>query len=446
MFITKLALPRRTFLRGMGAAVGLPLLDAMVPALSALGRSAAQPVRRLGFVYLPMGAIKDEWTPAGVGTNFELSPILSAFSQVREQLTVLTGLTHAEAAAMGDGNGSHSRVAAVYLTGVHPRRTEGADIQAGTSVDQLAARQLGQGTQLPSLELAIDSGTLVGNCENGYSCAYLNSLSWRSPTTPNPMETNPRTVFEQMFGEGGSGAQRRVQMREDSSVLDWVNGDLKRLERELGPSDRARVAEYFDAIRAVEQRIQAAEKQGEDDPLVLPEAPLGVPNSYEEHVRLLFDMLVLAYRTDTTRVFTFALGRELSNRTYPQIGVPDPHHNLSHHGNDPEKIVKLAKVQTHQAQLTASFLEQLKATEDGDGSLLDHSMILFGSGMSNSNEHSYIDLPLAVLGGGSGQLKGSRHLTYPEDTPAANLFVSLLHKVGCPVEPFGNSTGELADL
>ena len=446
MFITKLALPRRTFLRGMGAAVGLPLLDAMVPALSALGRSAAQPVRRLGFVYLPMGAIKDEWTPAGVGTNFELSPILSAFSQVREQLTVLTGLTHAEAAAMGDGNGSHSRVAAVYLTGVHPRRTEGADIQAGTSVDQLAARQLGQGTQLPSLELAIDSGTLVGNCENGYSCAYLNSLSWRSPTTPNPMETNPRTVFEQMFGEGGSGAQRRVQMREDSSVLDWVNGDLKRLERELGPSDRARVAEYFDAIRAVEQRIQAAEKQGADDPLVLPEAPLGVPNSYEEHVRLLFDMLVLAYRTDTTRVFTFALGRELSNRTYPQIGVPDPHHNLSHHGNDPAKIMKLAKVQTHQAQLTASFLEQLKATEDGDGSLLDHSMILFGSGMSNSNEHSYIDLPLAVLGGGSGQLKGSRHLTYPEDTPAANLFVSLLHKVGCPVEPFGNSTGELADL
>ena len=258
MFITKLALPRRTFLRGMGAAVALPMLDAMVPALSALNRTAAQPVRRLGFVYLPMGAIKDEWTPTGAGTNFELSPILSAFSQVREQLTVLTGLTHAEAAAMGDGNGSHSRVAAVYLTGVHPRRTEGADIQAGTSVDQLAARQLGQGTQLPSLELAIDSGTLVGNCENGYSCAYLNSLSWRSPTTPNPMETNPRTVFEQMFGEGGNGAERRVQMREDSSVLDWVNGDLKRLERELGPGDRARVAEYFDAIRAVEQRIQAA--------------------------------------------------------------------------------------------------------------------------------------------------------------------------------------------
>jgi len=446
MFITKLALPRRTFLRGMGAAVALPVLDAMVPALSALNRTAAQPVRRLGFVYLPMGAIKDEWTPTGVGTNFELSPILSAFSQVREHLTVLTGLTHAEAAAMGDGNGSHSRVAAVYLTGVHPRRTEGADIQAGTSVDQLAARQLGQGTQLPSLELAIDTGTLVGNCENGYSCAYLNSLSWRSPTTPNPMETNPRTVFEQMFGEGGSGAERRVQMREDSSVLDWVNGDLKRLERELGPGDRARVAEYFDAIRAVEQRIQAAEKQGEDDPFVLPEAPLGVPNSYEEHVKLLFDMLLLAYRTDTTRVFTFALGRELSNRTYPQIGVPDPHHNLSHHGNDPAKIVKLAKVQTHQAQLTASFLEQLKATEDGDGSLLDHSMILFGSGMSNSNEHSYIDLPLAVLGGGSGQLKGSRHLTYPGDTPAANLFVSLLHKVGCPVEQFGNSTGALANL
>ena len=443
MIITKMALPRRTFLRTVGATLALPMLDAMVPALS----TAAEPVRRLGFVYLPMGAVMDQWTPATTGKDFPLSPILNTFAGVRDQLTVLTGLDNAQAAQMGAGNGGHSRCAAVYLTCTHPKHTEGADIQAGTSIDQIAAGELGKHTQLPSLELAIDtSNAMVGNCENGYSCAYINTISWRTPTSPNPMESNPRKVFERLFGDGETRDQQLVRMQNQRSILDWVRGDLRRLERELGVADRVRVAEYLDAVRAVEQRIQLAEQQGDEDLLPLPAAPYGIPLSYEEHVELMFDMLWLAYRSDVTRVFTFALGRELSNRTYPQIGVPEAHHGVSHHQNDPVKLAKLVKLQAHHAQLTASFLERLKTTEDGDGSLLDHSVTMFGSGMSNSNVHDYTNLPVALFGGGSGQLQGSRHLSYAGETPVASLYLSLLDKVGSPVEEFGDGHVTLSGL
>ena len=447
MIITKMALPRRTFLRGVGATLALPLLDAMVPALSTTMVAVTGPVRRLGFVYLPMGAVMDHWTPATTGENFALSPILNTFTGVRDQLTVLTGLDNSQAAQMGDGNGGHSRCAAVYLTCTHPKHTEGADIQAGTSVDQIAARELGKDTQLPSLELAIDtSNAMVGNCENGYSCAYINTISWRTPTNPNPMESNPRKVFERLFGDGETRDQQLVRMQNQRSILDWVRGDLRRLERELGSADRVRVTEYLDAVRAVERRIQLAEQRGDTEVLPLPAAPYGIPLSYEEHVELMFDMLWLAYRSDVTRVFTFALGRELSNRTYPQIGVPESHHGVSHHQNDPAKLAKLVTLQTHHAQLTASFLERLKATEDGDGSLLDHSITMFGSGMSNSNLHDYMNLPVALFGGGSGQLKGSRHLSYSGETPVANLYLSLLEKIGGPVAQFGDGTATLSGL
>ena len=447
MIITKTALPRRTFLRTAGATLALPMLDAMVPALSTTMTAATEPIRRLGFVYLPMGAVMDHWTPEATGENFALSPILNTFAGVRDQLTVLTGLDNSQAAQMGAGNGGHSRCAAVYLTCTHPKHTEGSDIQAGTSVDQIAARELGKNTQLPSLELAIDtSNAMVGNCENGYSCAYINTLSWRTPTNPNPMESNPRKVFERLFGDGETRDQQLVRMQNQRSILDWVRGDLRRLERELGSADRVRVSEYLDAVREVERRIQLAEQRGDEEVLSLPAAPYGIPLSYEEHVELMFDMLWLAYRSDVTRVFTFALGRELSNRTYPQIGIPESHHGVSHHQNDPVKLAKLVKLQTHHAQLTASFLERLKATEDGDGSLLDHSITMFGSGMSNSNLHDYMNLPIALFGGGSGGLKGSRHLSYSGETPVASLYLSLLEKVGSPLAQFGDGTVTLSGL
>ena len=443
MIITHLALPRRTVLRGLGAALALPLLDAMVPALSALGKTAANPVRRLGFVYIPNGAIMERWTPAVEGAAFELSPSLAPAAAFRDQMVVVSGLTNAMAESMGDGNGGHSRASAVALTGVHPKWTEGADLLAGTSVDQFAAAELGTKTPLRSLELAIDVNYMVGNCENGYSCAYLNTISWRTPTRPNPMENNPRAVFERLFGDGGSAAERLAETRRDRSILDWVRTDVRRLQRELGSGDQRRVDEYLDSIREVERRIQAAEAQSADPSLELPDRPVGIPNGYEEHVKIMFDLLTLAYRADVTRVFTFMLGREVSNRAYTNIGIPDPHHGISHHQNDPEKIAKIAKINTYHMQLTASFLEKLRTTPDGDGSLLDHSLIVHGGGMSNPNEHSYVGLPMVVFGGGSGQLEGGRHLKFPVETPVANLYLSLLDKVGCPTETLGDSTGQL---
>jgi len=446
MIIRKLAIPRRTFLRGAGATVALPLLDAMVPALSAQSTTAAAPVRRLGFVYIPNGAVMQQWTPAETGSGFALSPILQPLAPYKDQLTVVTGLAHGQAEPLGDGNGEHSRASATWLNGVHPKQTEGADVQAGMTADQIAAAGLGQDTPLPSLELAIDLDGLVGNCENGYSCVYLNTVAWRSATTPLPMENNPRVVFERLFGDGGTTEQRVAEMRRDRSILDSVTDDLAALEREVGGGDRARIDQYLDSVRALERRIQLAEAQSATAELPDLDRPVGIPGTYEDHVKLMFDLLALAYQADLTRVFTFMLGRELGGRTYPHLGVPDPHHGLSHHRNDPEKLDKLARINTYHMGLFAHFLENLQSTADGDGSLLDHSMVMYGGGLGDSNDHAHFDLPELVVGGGAGRLRGGRHLRYPKDTPVNNLLVSMLDKAGLPAERFGDATGQIREL
>jgi len=446
MIIRKLAMPRRTFLRGAGATVALPLLDAMVPALSALSTTAAAPVRRLGFVYIPNGAVMQQWTPAETGSGFALSPILQPLAPYKDQLTVVTGLAHGQAEPLGDGNGEHSRASATWLNGVHPKQTEGADVQAGMTADQIAAAGLGQDTPLPSLELAIDLDGLVGNCENGYSCVYLNTVAWRSATTPLPMENNPRVVFERLFGDGGTTEQRVAEMRRDRSILDSVTDDLAALERNVGGGDRARIDQYLDSVRALERRIQLAEAQSATVELPDLDRPVGIPGTYEDHVKLMFDLLALAYQADLTRVFTFMLGRELGGRTYPHLGVPDPHHGLSHHRNDPEKLDKLARINTYHMGLFAHFLENLQSTSDGDGSLLDHSMVMYGGGLGDSNDHAHFDLPELVVGGGAGRLRGGRHLRYPKDTPVNNLLVSMLDKAGLPAERFGDATGQIREL
>ncbi|MBM64030.1 MAG: hypothetical protein CL484_13870 [Acidobacteria bacterium] len=446
MIIKKLSLPRRTFLRGVGAAVALPLLDAMVPALSAVARTAANPVRRLGFVYIPNGAVMQQWTPVEAGSDFALSPIMQPLAPYRDQLTVVSGLAHGQAEPLGDGNGEHSRASSTWLNGVHPKQTEGSDVQAGVTADQLAAQHLGQDTPLPSLELAIDLDGLVGNCENGYSCVYLNTVAWRSPTTPLPMENNPRVVFERMFGDGGTTEQRVAEMQRDRSILDSVTDDLAVLERGIGVGDRSRLEQYLDAIRALERRIQLAEAQSADAELPELARPVGIPETFEAHVKLMFDLVSLAYQADLTRVFTFMLGRELGGRTYPHLGVPDPHHGLSHHRNDPEKLDKLSRINTYHMGLFAHLLDSLQSVPDGDGTVLDHSMVLYGGGLGDSNDHAHFDLPELVVGGGSGQLKGGRHLRYPKDTPMNNLLVSMLDKAGLSAENFGDSTGRLKEL
>lgn len=446
MMIKKLSLPRRTFLRGVGSAIALPLLDAMVPALTAVSATVARPVKRLGFIYLPNGAVMQAWTPKIEGV-LELSPTLSPLESYKEQTAVLTRLAHGQAEPLGDGNGEHSRASSVWLNGVHPKHTEGADVEAGVTADQIAAAEFGKETPLPSLELAIDLDFLVGNCENGYSCAYMNTVSWRTPTMPLPMENNPRVVFERLFGDGGTREQRLTEMRKDRSILDSVSDDLAHLERELGFGDMRRVNQYLDAVRAIERRIQFSEAQGADS--ALPEnlaRPAGIPDSYEEHVALMYDLVALAFQTDLTRVFTFMVGRELGGRPYPQIGVPDPHHGLSHHRNDPEKLAKLAKINKHHVQLFSHFLKQLNETSDGDGTLLDSSLVLYGAGLGDSNDHLHYDLPVTVVGGRGTGWRGGRHLKYPKDTPMANLLVSMLDKAGLPAENFGDSTGRLTAL
>ena len=441
MIITKKAIPRRTFLRGMGAAVALPLLDAMVPSMTAFARTPARPVRRLGFVYMPMGCDLPRWTPAGDGRVVELSPTLQSLRPVADQLTILTNLELKNAYP-----GTHATSNAAFLSAAKAKWTESTDYHLGTTVDQVAAQQIGQQTLLPSLELSMDLLQTVGQCDNGYACVYQNNLSWSSPTTPLPAEAHPRLVFERLFGEGGSAADRQGALRRRASLLDSVLDDITRLRQTLGPEDRVRVDQYLATVREVERRIQKAEAQTADTALPDLDRPEGVPAAYADHARLMFDLQVLALQGDVTRVITFQLARETSNRTYPEIGVPDPHHPLTHHGNDPQKIARMAKINAFHVSLFAYYLEKLKSTREGDGSLLDQSLILYGSGMGDPNVHNHVNLPVLVAGGGAGAQTGARHIKYAEPTPLANLHLTLLERVGVRLDAFADSQGRVDEL
>ena len=433
MIITKRALPRRTFLRGIGATVALPLLDAMVPALSAAARTVANPVRRLGVIYVPNGMAMQYWTPAAEGTQFELTPILKPLAPFRDRLLVVSGLDGPA------GGGTHTGASTRFLTGVRAE-TDGT---ASISMDQFVATETGRHTQLASLELALDGRDNSGTCEGKYICAFTNTISWRSRATPLPMEHNPRAVSERLFGDSGSTdpKDRLVRLSKDRSILDSITETVAHLQGRVGPSDSAKIQEYLDAVRDVERRVQKAEEQSEIE-LIAMEQPAGVPATFGEHAKLMFDLQVLAYQSDLTRVITFMIGREFSGRTYPEIGVPEAHHPLSHHQEDPVKIASMATVNTYHTTLLAYYLEKLNATADGDGSLLDHLVLMYGAGMSNSNAHDYHNLPVLFAGGGAGQLKGGRHLKYVDGT-WANLLVSVMEKLGVPIEQIGNSTGKL---
>lgn len=441
MILTKKALPRRTFLKGVGATLSLPLLDAMVPAATALEKTPAKPVRRLGYVFMPMGCDITRWTPPGGEKLDKLSPILSSLEPVKQDVTIVSNLELANAYP-----GSHATSNSAFLSAAKAKVTESTDYYLGTTADQIAARHIGQSTQLPSLEMAMDLLKLVGQCDNGYACVYQNNLSWSSPTTPLPAEAHPRIVFESLFGEGGTAKERRAALRERASLLDSVSEEITRLQHELGPADRAKLEEYLTAVREVERRIQTAESGDAKNQLPDLDRPLGVPASYADHVRLMFDLQVLALQGDVTRVITFQLARETSNRTYPEIGVPDPHHPLSHHGNNAEKVARMAKINSFHVSLFAEFVQKLKKTTDGNGSLLDHSLYLYGSGMGNPNVHDHTNLPTIVAGGGAGKMRGGRHIQYDKPTPLANLHLSLLNKVGVPVESFADSTGTVDEL
>jgi hypothetical protein len=442
VIITKKALPRRTFLRGLGATLALPLLDAMVPSMTALAATAAAPVRRLGFVYIPMGSNISQWTPpCPAGRLTELSPTLSSLTSVLDHLTVITNLEIKNAYP-----GTHATSNAAYLSCATSKWTESTDYELATTVDQIAAQHIGGDTRLPSLELAMDLLTTVGQCDNGYACVYQNNLSWSSPTTPLPAEAHPRIAFERLFGDGGTAADRRAEMRKNASLLDWVSEDISRLQKKLGPGDRTKVNQYLDTVREVERRIQKAESASADSHLPDLDRPVGVPAAYADHAKLMFDLQVLALQADVTRVITFQLARETSTRTYPEIGVPDPHHPTTHHNNDPEKLAKVAKINAFHVSLFAYFLEKLKATPDGNGSLLDHSLYLYGSGMGNPNLHDHVNLPILVAGGAAGNHQGGRHIKYTEPAPLANLHLTLLEKAGVHLDAFADSRGLVKEL
>jgi hypothetical protein len=441
MIITKKALPRRTFLKGVQAAIALPLLDAMIPAATPLAQTAAKPVRRLGFVFVPMGCDHARWTPAPQETLSQLSVILGPLEPIKEQLTVVSNLRLEKSYP-----GTHDTSNSGFLSAAFAKHTESSDYYLGTTVDQIAAKQMGRETQLPSLELSMDLNPLAGVCNNGYACVYQNCLSWSSPTTPLPSEPHPRVVFERLFGEGGSAAARRAALRGRASLLDSFSDDIARLKRSVGATDRARVDQYLDSVREVERQVQHAEAGAADTPLPDLDRPVGVPAAFADHAKLMFDLQVLAFQADITRVVTFQLARELSNRTYPEIGVPDPHHPISHHGNDPEKLAKIARINTFHVSLFGQFIEKLKATPDGEGSLLDHTVYVYGSGMGNSSIHDHENLPVLVVGGAACGLRGGRHIQYKTGTPLANLHVTLLDKVGVGIDTFGDSNGRIQGL
>jgi hypothetical protein len=444
MFVTKNSLSRRTVLRGLGTTIALPLLDAMIPALAPAAATA--PVRRFGVVYHPNGVIYDQWLPTGSGSNFELSPTLKGLEPFKDKLIVITGLFSDQAEALGDGGGDHSRACGSYLTGVHVKKSD-SNVENAISMDQIVAKTFESETQLSSLQMTADENSLLGSCDLGYSCAYSSTVSWLTPTLPLMAENNPRVLFERMFGSSDSTdpRTRAARLAQDKSLLDSVNDRVNQLQRKLGSADNRKVNDYLTSLRDVERRIQKAEEQSAKE---LPEVeqPAGIPDNFDAHVRLLYDLQLLAYQADLTRVITFMYGREQTGRPYPQIGVPEPHHPLTHHQANPEKMDKCAKIQRYHIKLFADYLEKLRNTPEGDGSLLDNAIILFGSGISNSDRHTHGPLPTLLVGGGAGTLKGGRHLIYPEHTPLTNLQLTLLNKLGVRTEKLGDSTGQFNEL
>jgi len=436
MFISKMALSRRSVLRGMGATIALPLLESMVPAFTATAKTAANPIRRFGAIYVPLGERPGFWTPTMSGGGLDLSPILKPLESFTNQLVVVSDLC-----VPRDG---HAVSVGAWGTGSLPKQTIAEDVQAGTSIDQVVAKQIGHDTVFPSLEVATEDFTgYIGGCDTQFACAYMNTISWLTPTTPLPMEINPRVLFERMFGRAGTSAQRLARMQKDRSILDSVKGDVAELEGGLGSRDRNRLSDYLENVREIEQRIQRAEQQATTE-LTVPDAPVGVPASFEDHTGLLFDLLALAYEADITRVFSFMMSRDASQRVYPNIGITEPHHAMSHHGKDAEKLANLVKLNTYHVELFSRFLEKLRSTPDGDGSLLDHAYILYGSSMSESDTHSRLDVPTMVAGGGAGLLKGNRLVKAAPETPLANFMLDIANKFGVETDTFGTlSTGRL---
>jgi hypothetical protein len=438
-FVTKKALSRRTLLRGIGASMALPMLDSMIPALNA--QSAAAPAR-IGFVYASHGVIFDQWKPKKLGRDFELTPNLQPLANVKGEFNILTGLSHLEADTKGDGSGDHTRASAAWLTGVHAydRTRPGVEVKLATTADQLAAAVLGKNSAIPSIEMTVDTPS-QGACDAG-DCFYVNTVSWRTPTTPNMAENQPRVIFERLFGDGGSNAQRLARAQKETSILDSVADEARSLVANLGHGDRSKLDEYLDSVREVEKRIQSSEKLGPEN-IELPDRPVGIPASFEAHTKLMFDLQLIAFRADLTRVFSMILARELSGRTYPMIGIPGQHHLISHHRDDAELMSQKARIDTYHVQMLAYLLEQMKATPDGDGSLLDHSLIFYGSGMGNGNLHRHSDLPVLLAGKLNGKFQTGYHYDYKLDTPMANLLVTILDRAGVPMEKLGDSTGPL---
>jgi hypothetical protein len=437
MVIRKIALSRRTLLRGTGAAVALPFLDAMIPATSA--RTAAVP--RFTAIYVGNGVNVSQWTPAGEGTGFTFSQTLKPLEPFRDRTLVLSGLDNFPATDQGDAGGQHPRAAPAFMSSVHPKQTEGADVRAGTTMDQIIAQRIGQDSKLSSLEVAVDRNDVVGACDHGYACAYMNSMSWKTPTTPLPAEINPRFVFERLFGSGNTAEERHVRRVEDRSILDGVTEEIGSLRKHLGARDRNKLGEYFDAVREVEQRIAKSESSNRE--MVIPGRPIGEPDTFREHAELMFDLQALAFQADITRVTSFLIARENITRAYNEIGVPEAHHAVSHHQNNPEKLAMYAKINVYHVDTLAYFIKKLESIADGDGTLLDHTVVLYGAGMSDGNTHNNYNVPVVVLGGRDQRIEGNRHLRFPNGTPLANLSLSLMLKFGVPAESFGNSSGKL---
>ena len=438
MFVSKKSLPRRTFLRGMGTVVALPVLDAMVPSFTLLAKTAANPQKRFGAVYIPHGAIMERYTPKTEGTGFDFTPILKPLEPHKENVVVVSNL---DRPGIDD---SHATASAAWLSGAIAKKTEGQDFRLGQTVDQVIAKQIGGDTPFPSIEVATENlDGYVGGCSPGYACAYMNTISWTSETSPVPMEINPRVVFERLFGRPGTYEQRMARAKQDASILDSVTEDLGDLERGLGPRDKTRLNEYLENIREIEQRIQRTEERNKGDATLPLDAPIGIPESYQEHVGLMFDLMAVAYEADLTRVFTFMMAREASMKTYPEVGITEPHHTISHHREKPDVKMMHASLNTYHMSMFAKFIAKLKARPDGDGTLLDHSLVLYGSSMSNGNQHDHDPLPIIVAGGASGQMDGGRHMQYAPHTPMSNLLLSVLDKLGIDQQAHGDSTGKL---